>query len=85
MKVIDFQNIWKDIDLSVCLKIRIMKILVWTTLNYGAEGWALKAEDRNEIISDEIWFYKRMLNLTWIDKRTHVSNLDQQKIKRELF
>ena len=84
-KMIDLQNIWKDKDLSMSLKLRIMKVLVWTTLNYGAEGWTLKAEDRKKIMSAEMWMYQRMLNLTWRDKRTHVSILDQLKVKRELF
>ena len=84
-KMIDLQNIWKDKDLSIPLKIRIMKVLVWTTLNYGAEGWTLKAEERKKIMSAEMWFYQRLLNLTWRDRRTHVSILKQLNVTRELF
>ena len=62
-----------------------MKVLVWTRLNYGAEGWIRKAGDRKKITSAEMWFYQRILNLTWRDKCTHVSILDQLKVKRELF
>ena len=62
-----------------------MKVLVWTTLNYGAEGWTLKAEERKKIMSAEMWFYQRLLNLTWRDKRTYVSILEQLNVKRELF
>ena len=40
-KMLELENIWKDKDLSVPLKIKIMKVLVWTTLNYGAEVWTL--------------------------------------------
>ena len=83
--MIDLQNIWKDKDLSIPLKIRIMKVLVWTTLNYGAEGWTLKAEERKKIMSAEMWFYQRLLNLTWRDRRTHVSILKQLNVTRELF
>lgn len=35
-----------------------MKVLVWTTLNYGAEGWTLNAIERKRIMSAEMWFYK---------------------------
>ena len=31
-KMIDLKNIWKDKDLSYELKIKIMKVLVWTTM-----------------------------------------------------
>ena len=84
-KMVELENIWKDKDLSVPLKIKIMKVLVWTTLNYGAEGWTLKAEEKRKIMSTEMWLYQRMLNLTWRDKRTHVSILNQLNVKRELF
>lgn len=42
-KMIELENIWRDKDLSKALKIRIMKVLVWTTVNYGAEGWTLQS------------------------------------------
>ena len=84
-RMIELENIWRDKDLSVKLKIKIMKVLVWTTLNYGAEGWTLKAEERRKIMSTEMWLYQRMLNLTWKDRRTHVSILNQLNVKRELF
>ena len=71
--MIDLQNIWKDKVLSIPLKLRIMKVFVSTTLNYRAEDWTLKAEGRKIIMSAEMWFYQRLLNLTWRDKRTHVS------------
>ena len=62
-----------------------MKVLVWTTLSYGAEGWTLKAEERRRIMSTEMWLYQRLLNITWRDKRTHASILEQLNVKRELF
>ena len=82
-KMIYLQNIWKDKDLSI--KLKIMKVFVWTTLNYRAEGWTLKAEERKRIMSAEMWFYQRLLNLTWRDKRTHVSILEQLNVTRELY
>ena len=47
-KMIELENIWRDRDLSKALKIRIMKVLVWTTVNYGAEGWTLRAEEKKK-------------------------------------
>ena len=79
--MIDLQNIWKEKDRSICLKIRVKKVLAWTTLKYGAEGWTLKVEDRKKIMSTGT----KTLNFTWRNKCTHVSILDQLKVKRELF
>ena len=84
-KMVELDNIWRDKDLSNALKIRLMKVLVWTTINYGAEGWTLRADEKKKIQSAEMWLYQRLLNITWKDKRTHNSILEELKVKRELF
>ena len=84
-KMISLKNIWKDKDLSYQLKMKIMKVLVWTTITYGAEGWSLKADDIKKIKAAEMWCYRRLLNVTFKDRRTNLSILDQLKTKRELY
>ena len=84
-KMVELENIWRDRDLSKALKIRLMKVLVWTTINYGSEGWTLRADEKKKIQSAEMWLYQRLLNITWKDKRTHNSILEELKVKRELF
>ena len=44
-KMIDLKNIWKDKDLSHELKLKIMKVFVWTVMAYEAEGWTLRSDD----------------------------------------
>ena len=84
-RMIDLGNIWKDKDLSISLKLKILKVLVWTTVMYGAEGWTLKKEEKKKIQSAELWFYRILLNLTWHHRRTNQSILDELRVKRELF
>ena len=43
-KMVDLKNK----DLSLKLKLKIMKVLVWTTVTYGAEGWTLKSDEKIE-------------------------------------
>ena len=71
--------------MSYQLKMKIMKVLVWTTITYGAEGWSLKADDIKKIKAAEMWCYRRLLNVTFKDRRTNLSILDQLKTKRELY
>ena len=81
-KMIDLRNIWKDKDLSFPLKLKIMKVLVWTTITYGAEGWTLRAEEKKKIQAAEMWCYRRLLNISWKDKRTNKSILNELNIER---
>ena len=56
---------------------KMMKVLIWTTITYGAEGWSLKADDINMIKAAEMWCYHRLLNITFKDRRTNLSVLEQ--------
>ena len=84
-KMIDLDNIWKDKDLSISLKLKILKVLVWTTVMYGAEGWTLRQEEKKKIQAAEMWFYRILINVTWRQRRTNESILEELKVKRELF
>ena len=84
-KMIDLKNIWKDKDLSFKLKLKIMKVLVWTTITYGAEGWTLKSEEKKKIQAAEMWCHRRILNVTYKDRKTNKSVLEDLGTERELF
>ena len=84
-KMVDLKNIWKDKDLSLKLKLKIMKVLVWTTVTYGAEGWTLKSEEKKKIQAAEMWFHRRLLNVTYKDRKTNISVLQDLNTERELF
>ena len=49
-----------------------MKVLVWTTITYGAEDWTLKAQEKKKIQPAEMWCYRRLLNVSWKGKRTNL-------------
>ena len=64
---------------------RLVKTLVWTVLSYGAEAWTLKVRDERKITSMEMWLWRRMLRISWMEKRTDNSILQELEIKRELL
>ena len=51
---------------------------------YGTEGWTLKAKQIKKIQSTEMWFYRRMLRVSWREERTDESILKELGTKREL-
>ena len=84
-KMVSLKTIWKDRDLSPKLKNKIMKTLVWTTMTYGAEGWTLKAEEKKRIQAADMFCQRRLLNVSWKDKRRNVDILNELQTERELF
>ena len=54
-------------------------------MTYGAEGWTLKSEERKKIQAAEMWFHRRLLNVTHKDRKTSVLILKDLNTERELF
>ena len=84
-KLVQLNNIWKDRGIPVALKIAILKCLVWPVVLYGCEAWTLKQDDCNRIKSAEMWFYRRLLRVSWTEKRTDDSILEELGATRELL
>ena len=55
------------------------------TYSSGAEGWTIKQKDEQKIESAEMWFYRRMLRISWKEKRTNKSILEELKTERVLL
>ena len=53
---------------SLDLKKRIVKTVIWSTLLYGAESWALRRDDIQRLESSEMWLWRKILNISWSDK-----------------
>ena len=83
-RMTELNTVWKDKSITLQLKIKLVKCLTWTVMTYGTEGWTLKAKQIKKIQSAEMWFYRRMLLVTWREKRTDESILKEPGTKREL-
>ena len=84
-RMIELQDLWNDRNLSIQLKMRLVRTLVWSALVYGAEAWTLCKADENRILAAEMWLWRRMLKISWKEKRTNASILSELNIKRELL
>ena len=59
--------------------------LVLATMLYGCEAWTLKKDDENRLNAAEMWFFRRLLRITWKDKRTNESVLAELSVQRKLL
>ena len=81
-RMIDLQVLWNDRNLSMALKMKLVKTLVWSALVYGAESWTLCKADESRITAAEMWFWSRMLNISWKQRRTNASILCELDTER---
>ena len=68
--MIGLSNIWKDRSISQYTKLRLLQTLVFPIATYGAKCWVLKKVDTKKIAAFELWCYRRLLRICWVDKRT---------------
>ncbi len=67
------------------LILNLMKALIWPVITCGAEGCTLKKDDEIRLEAAEMWCYQRMLRISWMEKRTNKSILDELQTRRKLL
>ena len=79
------KNLVTNTSISVGLRKRFIKAYVWSTFLYGCEAWNISKEMERRIEALEMWLYRRMLKISWVD---HVSNeqvLQRAGAEREIM
>ena len=72
-------KIWKDRGITLRTNIRLVKALVFHIVLYGAESWTMRKLERKMIDAFELWCWRRLLRVTWIDRKTNVWVIDNIK------
>ena len=67
------------------MKERVVKALVLSVALYGAETWALRAEEIKRIEAFEMWVWRKMQNVRWPERRTNEEALKMDDEKRSLM
>ena len=71
------KTIWKDKNISVSSKIRLLRSLVISIFLYACESWTLDSYLQQRIASFEMRCYRQLIG---IDYRQHISNVSVRKI-----
>ena len=69
-------------SIRVDLRKRLVKTVVWPVVRYGCETWTMRKEEINRINAFEMWVWRRMGNVSWMDKRTNEQVLSSMNEKR---
>ena len=81
----ELYTIRKDRGIRKALKMKLVKALIWPVTTYGAEIWTLKKDDERRLEAAEMWCYRILLRISWTEKRTNKSILDELQTRRELL
>ena len=63
--------IWRDKNISLASKLKLMWTLILSTFLYACENWTLTAEHERRIQALEMRCYRRLLNISYKDHLTN--------------
>ena len=63
---------------------RVLQCYVEPILMYGCETWTITKPIQKKIEAVEMWFWRRMLKISWIAKRTNVEVMEGAGLTRSL-
>ncbi|MCH9665805.1 MAG: hypothetical protein K0U41_08180 [Gammaproteobacteria bacterium] len=78
-------KILKDRKLTMGTKIRVLDCYVLSILLYGSECWTISPPMKQKLEAVEMWFYRRMLRISWTDHATNEEVLRRAGTKRKLI
>ena len=69
MTILD--TIFKSRDISLPIKVHLVKAVVFPVVMYGCKSWTIKKVERQRIDAFELWCWRRLLRISWSAKRSN--------------
>lgn len=67
----NMRELLSNSHLNLDIRLRMMECYVWSVFRYGSEMWTMRKDDKKKIHAFEQWCYRRMLNISWTQKKTN--------------
>ena len=77
-------RILKSRDITLLTKFHIVKAMVFPVGMYGCERWTIRKTECWRIDASELWFWRRLLRVPWIARRSDQSFLEEINPKYSL-
>ena len=73
----NLDSILKSRDMTLPIKVRLVKAMVFPVVMYGCESWTIKKAERRRIDAFELWCWRRLLRVPWTARRSNQSILKE--------
>ena len=73
----NLENILKSRDITLAIKVHIVKAMDFPVLVYGYESWTIKKAERQRIDAFELWCWRRLLRVSWTARKSNQSILKE--------
>ena len=67
----NLDTILKSRDITLLIKVHLVKAMVFPVVRYGCESWTIKKAERQRIDAFELWCSRRLLRVPWTARRSN--------------
>ena len=69
----NLDSILKSRDITLPIKVHIVKAMVFPVIMYGCESWTMKKSELQRIAAFKLWLWRRLLRAPWTARRSNQS------------
>ena len=73
----NLDSILKSRDITLPIKVCLVKAMVFPVVMYGCESWTVKKAERKRIDVFKLWCWRRLLRVPWTARRSNQSILNE--------
>ena len=73
----NLHSILKSRDITLPIKVRLVKAIVFPVVTYGCESWTIKKAECWKIDALKLWHWRRLLRVPWTARRSNQSILKE--------
>ena len=70
-------SIFKSRAITLLTKFHLVKAMVFPVVKYGCESWTIKKAEYQRTDAFELWWWRRLLRVPWIARRSNQSILGE--------
>ena len=75
--MMNLDSIFKSRDITLPIKVCLVKAIVFPVVMYGSESWTVKKAEHQRIDIFEVWCWRRLLRVPWTARRSNQSILKE--------
>ena len=77
--MINLESIFKNRDVTLPTKVRLVKAMIFPVVMYGCECWTVKKAEHRKIDALELWCWRTLFRVPWTARRSNQSILKEDQ------
>src|SRR5574341_452412 len=73
----NLDSIFKSKDITLPIKVHLVKAMVFPVVMYGCESWTVKKAECRRVDALDLWCWRRLLRVPWTARRSNKSILKE--------